>query len=223
MNKEQPGLVVSFLPYDGIWTYYTRENGDIILKGAYQENSELFQQLITRSAILKQWGTPYILHPTGINDNDDIWLEFPNAIGHFPDQYHLVNEELNEEYYLSDELIDTLVRINKQNIKYHTYDLLKAYVHLYIINSGSHTPFTTLIDYQGNLVIPEYVGFSNPVSNKLFYLNKGDYDNIDNEKRYGIFAKFYRELADELEQFDFGVGYQLRKDKAIKLLRRYAK
>ena len=156
-------FVVSFKPYDGIWTYYTRENEAIILKGPYKENSELFQQLITRSAILKQWDTPYILHPTGISkDNGDIWLEFPNANGHFPLKYHLVAND-DDSYYLSDELIPTLSVITKANEKYYNYNLLKAYVHLYIINSGSHTPFTTLITKEKNIVIPEYTGYSNPV------------------------------------------------------------
>lgn len=222
---DKPDFIVSFLPYDGIWTYYTKDNGDIILKGVYKENSELFQQLITRSNILKQWGTPYILHPIGIRNDNGLWLEFPNAIGHFPSEYHLVKADSSneEDYYLSDELIGTLSRINKSNLKHHTYDLLKVYVHLYIINSGSHTPFTTLIDHNNEIVIPEYTGFSKPVSNKLFYLNKGEYDDSYDEKRYNIFSNFYTQLADEIEDFDFGVGYQLRKEKAIRLLRKYAK
>lgn len=222
--SDKVDFVVSFLPYDGIWTYYTSENEGIILKGAYQENSELFQQLITRSAILKQWNTPYILHPINVSqDGDDIWLEFPNAIGHFPVKYHLHSVDEGESYYLSDELISTLSVITKSNEKYYNYNLLKAYVHLYIINSGSHTPFTTLIDHNKKLVIPEYTGYSNPVSDKLFYLNKGEYDDSFDGKRYALFAKHYTKLANELESLDVPIGYQLRKENAIRLLRKYAK
>lgn len=216
-------FVVSFLPYDGIWTYYTRENGNIILKGPYQENSELYQQLITRSAILRIWQTPYILHPIDITKDDQsmIWLQFPNAIGHFPSRYHL-HQKQNDQYYLSDELIDTLHTINNKNRKHHNYDLLKAYVHLYIINSGSHTPFTTLIDHQNQIVIPEYTGYSNPVSDTIFYLNQGDYNEKHNNERYELFKPYYRKLADELELLEVDIGYKLRKEKAIELLRKHS-
>ena len=43
----------------------------------------------------------------------------------------------------------------------------------------------------------------------------------DNDRRYQLFRKHYVELANELEGLDVGIGYQLRKEKAIHLLRKH--
>ena len=213
-------LIVSFYPYKGIWTYYNRNTPNIIIKGPYDPEDDLYNQILYRSETLKKWKTPFIMHPLKTKEKKNMmWISFPNALGHFPSSWHKHRQD-GYSYLMSDELLPTLSKVDESNRQYYTADLLLAYVHLYIIGSNDHHPFTTLIDHNGNIVIADYTGVQDEeMTHEMFYINREKY----NKDIYRLLRPFYLEIANDISELDVGEDQEMihRKNMAIDLLLKY--
>jgi hypothetical protein len=207
-----------------VFSFY---RGDLFYKGPYSKSKA--ENVITRSEILKQWKTPYIVHPIKVEQesgNGNYWIIYENLSKDYPIEEYIDHKESFSDHEYK---IATRTKVDKLSNQiltnpwvYEDDKLIEAYVHLFIIGAGDVNLSNTLIDTQKKkLYLIDYEeNRTRDRDDSTFYFVKPP------GKKYNWYENFgylYDKVADRIEENLKVFGKcRSRAETAIALLRKFA-
>lgn len=219
---------------------YKPSHEGVVYKGPYTKKTPAYQAILKRDVFLRERNVKHILYPVGIARCDNtvnkdgkecLAIVFPdlmNGLRQFSEESEeyvekdglRYNVRGNNPYFMK---LSQYLEKTKEFEILNNYELLRAYVLLFILETGDvglHNTIVTIRDGNAGVYIIDYE--DNRVEQRddaTFYFNK---PSAPKYRVYEHFSRYYKRLAAELELSTFSGKYADRAQNAIYYLEKYA-